>query len=486
MWEEGAPLLQELEALEPLEPVGVTSARFLQLGIYSAATFMSVLNYSVLTPIYTYGLARFDVSLQALNSLANTRTAAIIPGCILALYVTERYGFRVSCLAGYAAQCACAVVASLAVRLPVTPHSAFALLLASQAVSAVGVALFQNNITRLSGEWFPAAERDAAVTAASLAGVAGTTFISLLSPYVAGQTMSVNSLFEFQVPVWACILGVAWVYVIDEPAQPPSAAAAVQRRARCKAARDGTQVEPSLVPLLTALRSLVSHRNFLVLLFSSSLVIQMVYTLVLIMGAMLQPCGITPGTTGIALAGFSICSAVSPFIYLGSIMGDGTHRSPEYARHQRFWTVAAAVGLAGVVLVHNKDETAVVAVAAWCLLGLLSGVLGNSGLTLEHSAEMTFPLPPNASITLLTIVGNGISFVQVIIATWLVSQPSAASCVMVTSPLTWYVAANGAAGLLLLSALRPEYRRVQAETQGKPAAPAPAGYGATRDSRAGL
>ena len=440
----------------------------------------------MLTPIYQYGLQRFDISLQALNSLANTRTAAIIPGCILSLYVTERYGFRASCLAGYAAQCLCAMVASLAVRLPVMPHSAFALLLASQAVSAVGVALFQNNITRLSGEWFPANERDAAVTAASLAGVAGTTFISLLSPYVAAQTMSVNSLFEFQVPIWISILVVAWIYVADEPAQPPSAAAAVQRRARHKAVRDGTHAEPSLMPLLGHLRSLVSHQNFLVLLFSSSLIIQMVYTLVVIMGPMLQPCGISPGTTGVALAGFSICSAVSPFIYLGSIIGDGTHRSPDYASHQRFWTVAAAVGLAGVVLVHNMAETAVVAVAAWCLLGLLGGVLGNSGLTLEHSAEMTFPLPPNASITLLTIVGNAISFIQVIVATWLVSQPSAASCVMVTSPLTWFVAANGAAGLLLLAALRPEYRRVQAEQQGKPGAAAPADYGAMRDSGAGL
>ena len=44
-------------------PVDVSRARFLQLAIYAAATFMSVLNYSVLTPIYMYGLDRFAVSL---------------------------------------------------------------------------------------------------------------------------------------------------------------------------------------------------------------------------------------------------------------------------------------------------------------------------------------------------------------------------------------------------------------------------------------
>lgn len=38
---EGALLLQEQDE-KPLEPVSVTSARFLQLAIYAAATFMSV------------------------------------------------------------------------------------------------------------------------------------------------------------------------------------------------------------------------------------------------------------------------------------------------------------------------------------------------------------------------------------------------------------------------------------------------------------
>jgi len=43
-----------------LEAVSVTPVRFLQLVIYSAAIFMSVLNYSVMIPIYNYGLDRFD------------------------------------------------------------------------------------------------------------------------------------------------------------------------------------------------------------------------------------------------------------------------------------------------------------------------------------------------------------------------------------------------------------------------------------------
>jgi hypothetical protein len=290
--------------------------------------------------------------------------------------------------------------------------------------------------------------------------------------------MSVDGLFVWQVPAWITITVVAWVYVKEEPPQPPSAAAAVQRRARRLSRRAGNQDEQSVWLLFGSLRSLLSHGNYMVLLLSSSFVIQMVYTLVIIMGPMLQPCGISPAVTGVALASFSISSAVSPLLYVFSIMMLDKGSSPDYVYHQRVWTIAAAVGLAGVILVHRQGETASLAIGAWCLLGLLSGVLGNAGLTLEHSAEMTFPLPPNASITLLTIGGNAISFIQVVIATHMISQPSAATCTMLTSPLTWFVVVNAGIGLLLLAALKPEYNRAKTEAMDAVAGKQTAVYGA--------
>ena len=89
---------------EPLEQVAASPGRFAQLAVFSAATFLSVLNYSVLTPIYTLGEQRFHVGLQALNALANVRTFCAVPGVVLSLAATERVGLRASCLAGYGAQ----------------------------------------------------------------------------------------------------------------------------------------------------------------------------------------------------------------------------------------------------------------------------------------------------------------------------------------------------------------------------------------------
>ena len=100
---------------EPLEPIAASSDRFAQLAVFSAGTFLSVLNYSVLTPVYMVGEARFQVGLQALNALGNIRTASYVPGVVLALYVTERFGFRTSCLWGYGTQLFAALVAGAAV-----------------------------------------------------------------------------------------------------------------------------------------------------------------------------------------------------------------------------------------------------------------------------------------------------------------------------------------------------------------------------------
>ena len=183
-----------------------------------------------------------------------------------------------------------------------------------------------------------------------------------------------------------------------------------------------------------------------------------------VMGPMLQPCGISATATGIALAAFSVGSAASPLLYLARVADERRGGVVAYLEHQRAWTLTCLVGLAAVLALHAPGESAAAAVGAWLALGLLSGVMGNSGLTLEHGAEMTYPMPANASMCALTIVGNLISCLQVLGATALVVRGAEATCSRVVTPLAWFVAANCAAGVALLALLRREYRRAAAES----------------------
>ena len=65
--------------------------------------------------------------------------------------------------------------------------------------------------------------------------------------------------------------------------------------------------------------------------------------------------------------------------------------------------------------------------ACWALVGVSSGPLVGP-LPIEHGAEMSFPIPANASTTVLALVGAIVSFLQVALARrWLAPPPRIAS-----------------------------------------------------------
>ena len=192
------------------------------LFVFGAASFMCSLNESILgtrrpnprqpapratpapdarapgpraAPVYLVVQRRFDVGLQGVNSLSNAWNLWGAPGALLALVVMDRSGMRFSLLSGFATQLASALLACAACHpsMSADTRTAFRVLYASQArprprrlraaarqaqdaaspraagfslafsqaIGALGSPLVLNNVTRLSGDWFPAHERDA-------------------------------------------------------------------------------------------------------------------------------------------------------------------------------------------------------------------------------------------------------------------------------------------------------------------------------------
>lgn len=161
-------------------------------------------------PVYSVAQQRFDVSLQRVNSLSNAWNIYAAPGAVLALWLMERTGLRVSLLTGFASQLVCSLLAHAACVLPWPPRSAFQVLYASQALGALGQSCIINNVTRLAGDWFPSAERDAAVAVSLLFVAGGSVFMSLLAPALVALPSHVDRLFLWQVPVWGCVPCSAW------------------------------------------------------------------------------------------------------------------------------------------------------------------------------------------------------------------------------------------------------------------------------------
>ena len=146
------------------------------------------------------------------------------PGSLLALWAMQHVGLRLSLLWGYASQLLCAVLAAAAARSRGAPSSAFALLYLSQVVGAVGQPLVLNNVTRLAADWFPGWERDAAVATSMLCSASGAVFISIYAPVAVASPAQMPRLFDWQVPAWGALLGLALMFTRRRPRAPAHAA----------------------------------------------------------------------------------------------------------------------------------------------------------------------------------------------------------------------------------------------------------------------
>ncbi len=128
------------------------------------------------------------------------------------------------------------------------------------------------------------------------------------------------------------------------------------------------------------------------------------------------------------------------------------------------WCLAAALG----VLLANRPaaswsgSTAVV-LAAWLLLG--AGLQPLVPLTLEHAAEMTFPLSADVSSVLLQVGSNVAAAVQTYALGPLLSSPPSSDCSSVLTPAAGFVVANMLLALALTIAIRPRLSRSGAAVQ---------------------
>jgi hypothetical protein len=134
-----------------------------------------------------------------------------------------------------------------------------------------------------------------------------------------------------------------------------------------------------------------------------------------------------------------------------------------YVAHQVGWSLCTCAGMGIVLAVTRGGVPQAAVVAAWAALGLFSGTLLNGALTMEHAAEMTFPLPANVSVAILSVTSSIVSFLQVVAATALLQARASAACLTAATPFAAFTAGTAAVGLACCALLRPEYRRAEVE-----------------------
>ncbi len=484
--------------MEPSSPARASAShaasprRFAVLAAYCASSFLCAGAWNTLSPIFAVAQARFQVPAWAVTLVALSTFLTYIPGSLLALFVTERHGLRATLLAGAAAQTGMCLLKWSGVALCPSPHGAYALLLAGQLLGGLGQPLVLNVVARLTQDWcvarrcarrqealcvrslyaapphrFPPHERDVATVVGYQASNAGAMVFNALPAWVVRKPEDLSSLFLAQLCAWVPVLlaTARWMHT-DRPDMPPSAAAALQwarREAHKASLPTGTHAGAAALASLAAdLRALCAHRNFVLLTVVFSLVAGMSWALPTLEGPLIEACGYSPrvaGGAGAALlaAGVVACAALAPML----------RRQPGYLPLQRALVLASA-STAALLLASNRPLAAPQLLAAWAAFGAAQGPLGP--VTLEHAAEMTFPMSADSSSAALFIASNLCSFAQASTLQPLLARPVSARCARTATPAAALVMACMLGGCLAVFAMKPEQTRAAAEGEGDRAA----------------
>ena len=435
--------------------------RYSLLGVYSVANLLCAGAWNTLAPLLEVTQSRFQVGPGAVGFVAQSLFLTYVPGSILALYVTERCGLRVTLLVGASSQTLMCLLKWVGVALCPSPHGAYALLLVGQVVGGLGQPLLLNVVSRLTFDWFPPAERDWATLVGYQSSNVGAILFNAVPAWVVRREADLGALFALQLVAW---LPTLWLFRTimraDRPARPPCAAAALQWRLRAEArgggGGGGSRAHSSLRMLLHDCRTLLRSRNFVLLAALFSLVAGPSWALPAVEGQMLGACGYSAQLAGGAgaiqlLAGVVACAALLPYLRLpdsgettrgiGSGLGSSGRvaGAKDYLGLQRGLALACASATA-LLLAATRPLGAGSLLGAWAVFGAAQGPMGP--LTLEHAAEISFPVAPDSSSAALFIASNLVSFAQASVLQALLRLPSSSRCTTTATPAAAFLMAQ--------------------------------------------
>ena len=214
--------------------------RFVVLALFCAGNAVNEMCQLTFSPIFASAQAVFGVSAAAITALPAIFLIAFAPAALGLALLRARWGLRSCLLAGSAVQALGALLRFAACAAP-AHRLAFPLLAFGQLLVALAQPVYTNLPAVLSTTWFPAPQRALATVAATLANPIGNALGSVLPGLVvpdvpaggspAAAAAALAHLTLAQALAAALVAAAVWAWVEDQPAVPPSAAAALRRKA---------------------------------------------------------------------------------------------------------------------------------------------------------------------------------------------------------------------------------------------------------------
>eukprot|EP00929_Paragymnodinium_shiwhaense_P040682 TRINITY_DN21209_c0_g1_i1.p1 TRINITY_DN21209_c0_g1~~TRINITY_DN21209_c0_g1_i1.p1 ORF type:complete len:477 (+),score=60.21 TRINITY_DN21209_c0_g1_i1:96-1526(+) len=345
----------------------------------------------------------YEISVDAVNMLSQLVLVFFLPGLLWCSYYTEMHGLRKVMLdMGWLHAAAAALrCLSLLTAHAGTTGCSLALLSIAQILSAFAQPFLMNPV-RIASDWFPLHERDLAVTV-GVGGFAGGSVIGMVLPTVFvckvdGAIVGFPTLYFVNLAICAVGLALTWLAFADEPELPPSRSAAQQRQLRKQLLASPRSLSETAAGIWAEYRELLVNRDMLILLNNFGIGLGAFNSVLTVLEELIKPAGYTADDAGLFSATLFLGGSVAAIAF--GLLMSCTHA---YLALWRILCVGNLVSLTFIFVCLRPDH--------YLLMYLSSAVLGMTVLptlpvTLACAAEVTFPVPDQASSGLLMFAGN--------------------------------------------------------------------------------
>ena len=455
-----------------LAPIGPSPARFAVLFVFCVSTGVSAFMWLQFAPIQPLITDLFGMSAGAVNLLAMTYYAFYLPASLFSVWMMERHGLLATLAVAGATQLICACV-----KLAGAWNDGalgYGLLMVGQVLAALAQPLILNVVPRISSDWFPEQERNLATAVMTQSNVIGQLVAVLLVPAIVNDAGGLRLMSACLILPCGLALGLTLYFVRDRPATAPSASAAHQWAEQDAEAALSDDVRLSALSRVWRDAKLLAHNfNFNLLNASFSIATGIGWTLLTVQAQLLTPCGYDAtrvGNISSALLGLGILTSLGAAPLL--------ERTHAYRAAQV--VVMAGCALSAVLVVAaNRPDNFAFAFFAWLCMGAFIQPL--IPVSLEHAAELTFPITADSSATVLLTCGNLVGLALTFAIGPLLDLPPSAQCSSVINWASGFIVGFMMLGLLLVLPLRADNRRIAAEKAAAVVA-AGAGVASTADS----
>lgn len=487
----------------------VVSRRWGVLAAFCLSNAMNAFLWICFAPVVYFTESYFNVSITAVNMLSLVFMIIYIPVVVPSLWFTERYGLRKAILMAILFNCIGAwlryigaIVANVSSAYQIL---GFGIVMIGQCIAAAAQTVFINAPARIAGDWFAVDELATATTIASMANPIGNALGSALPGILMTGPDDIPYLCLYQGIISTVFLIIAgFVITADHPPTPPSAAAAAKLAKRRKymlqneahlpihtdhtssilhstttEGTDSTGMVPTTTTALVGdphsasginhhrakealealeadLYALLSNRNFFYLAVGFGVGLGVFNALLTLIAQLLAPCGYGDDISSYAGGGLLLAGLIGAGI-AGAVL-DRTKAYIPLLRTLILITVAAMIFMLSSLRKNAEIEVIIsFSLMGSCLIPLLP-------ISLENSAECTYPVQEDNSASFLLGIGQIVGIIAIFALTPLLEDPNdPKSCSTVVTPSGGFLLALMILAGLCLVLFRKDYRRQKEE-----------------------